>query len=123
MITRKAGNYYTSKSRRLLKQMDQFLSLLKKHLVEKYGEARAASIRQETLTEYEKIIPALPDIGGKENPLIQNLIKSASALALYRVLKSHPRFAGAPLSGVHKMIRRAELVEAPRTLRQVQGAR
>jgi len=123
MITGTDSDYYTSKSRRLLKQMDQFLSLLKKHLVEKYGEEKAASIRQETLTEYEKIIPALPDIGGKGNLLIQNLIQSASALALYRVLKSRPRFAGAPLRGVHKMIRRAELVEAPRTLRQAQGAR
>ena len=68
MITGTDSDYYTSKSRKLLKQLDQFLSLLKKILIEKYGEERAASIRQETLVEYERIIPALPDIGGKENP-------------------------------------------------------
>jgi hypothetical protein len=87
MMTTVAGNKsYASNSHEPLKQMDQFLSLLKKHLVEKYGEEKAASIRQETLIELERIIPELPDIGGKRNLLFQNLIQSGDALALYRVL-------------------------------------
>jgi hypothetical protein len=68
MIRGTDSDYYTSKSRKLLKQLDQFLSLLKKILIEKYGEERAASIRQETLIELERIIPELPEVGGKENP-------------------------------------------------------
>jgi len=68
------SDFYTSRSHRLLKQMDQLLSSLKERLVEKYGEGRRASLHQETLAEYEKLIPLLPDIGGEENMLIQNLV-------------------------------------------------
>jgi hypothetical protein len=120
MKTNPGNSYYTSKSATLLKQMDKFLSLVELKLVDKYGAEKAASIHQEALVEYAKIIPELPEIGGKANPLIQNLIQSASALALYRTLKSHGGTVEQAGELIHDGIE-AMLAGIPAILRQLSG--
>jgi hypothetical protein len=43
----------------------------------------------ESLAEFEPLIPELPYVGGKRNPLTGNLVSSAGALAVYRVMQQH----------------------------------
>lgn len=59
--------------------------------VEQYGEAFAEMIYRETREEFEQLIPQIPYVGGDRNPLSDNIIKSASLLALYRVMKRHDK--------------------------------
>jgi hypothetical protein len=72
----------------LLKQLDKFLTQLRTLLVERYGEVKAATMHRETLDEYERLIPDLPYIG-RGNLFTGNLVQSAWALALYRVIRRH----------------------------------
>jgi hypothetical protein len=78
---------YTSQGRKLAEQMEQFLAKARRPLAERYGEEGAATVSRETLAEFERLLPSLPYIGGKENPLSRELIRSAGALALYRTLQ------------------------------------
>jgi len=83
------SDYYTSQSSRLLKDLDKFLKRMRKRLAERYGEEGTAALHRETLAEFERLIPQIPYIGGKENSLTPTLIQSAWALALYRVVQRH----------------------------------
>jgi hypothetical protein len=65
------SDYYTSQSRKMLKELDKFLTRIRKHLVERYEEEGAAALRRDTLAEFERLIPQIPYIGGKENSLTQ----------------------------------------------------
>lgn len=120
MKTSTGNAFYISKSRSLLKQMDKFLSLVEQKLVEQYGKVKAASIHQEALDEYARIIPELPDIGGKANPLIQNLIQSASALALYRAIQKQGGMVEEAGELIHAGIE-TMLAGIPAFLRQLSG--
>jgi hypothetical protein len=82
-------DYYTSRKAKLLKDFDKAAKRLRKILVSYYGDDLTDTIARETRQEYEALIPELPYIGGKKNLLTRNLIGSAQALALYRVLKRH----------------------------------
>jgi hypothetical protein len=55
----------------------------------KYGGTPAETLLRESRVEFEQLIPALPYIGGEQNPLTSNLIQSAVALAFYRVMLRH----------------------------------
>jgi hypothetical protein len=80
------SDYYTSRSRKLLSQLDKFLTQSRILLVERYGEVQAATRHRETLDEYERLIPDLPYVG-RGNLFAGNLVQSAWALALYRVIR------------------------------------
>jgi hypothetical protein len=80
------NDYYTLQSDKLLRQFDKFLTRSRPLLAERYGEEVAAEMHREMLTEYERLIPQTPYIGGKKNPLTDNLVQSGWALALYRVV-------------------------------------
>jgi hypothetical protein len=82
------SDYYTSQSHKLLKQLDKFLTQSRTLLIERYGEVQAATMHRETLDTYERLIPDLPYIG-RGNLFTGNLIQSAWALALYRVIRRH----------------------------------
>ena len=113
------SDHYTSRSRKLLKQLDKFLTQLRALLVERYGEAQAATMCQETLDEYERLIPDLPYIG-RGNLFTGNLVQSAWALALYRVIRRH----GGSVEEVGEIIHRAaeaEFNRKPAFLRRLKG--
>lgn len=81
--------YYVSHKHKLLKGLDDFAGLLRPELIARYGEQAATQIHQDTLAEYERLIPQLPYVGGQANPLTSNLVEAGCALALYRVLRAH----------------------------------
>jgi hypothetical protein len=87
MMNKEHRDYYTSQSRKLLRQLDKFMARSRPILINRCGKEAATAIHQETLDEYERLIPQLPYIGGRKNLLTDNLVQSAWALALYRVLQ------------------------------------
>jgi len=82
-----AGNYYVSRKGKLVKELDQVVSRLQSELAARYGEAEADAIREQILIEFERLLPQIPYIGGRKNPLTVFIIQSAWALAFYRVLQ------------------------------------
>lgn len=58
-------------------------------LSERFDETTADSLIEAAIVEYEQLLPEIPYIGGKENPLTDTLVQMASMLALYRALKEH----------------------------------
>lgn len=83
------NTYYLSQKKNLLKNLQSFSKLLLPELIAFYGKETAIRIQQDTLAEYERLIPRLPYVGGKENPLTKNLVEAAYGLALYRALLRH----------------------------------
>ena len=79
-------SYYVSQKHKLLKDLDRVIKLMRPDLTARYGEQAAESLRRDTLAEYERLIPQFPYIGGKDNPLTNNLIQASWGLALYRAL-------------------------------------
>ncbi|MBN1313702.1 MAG: L-2-amino-thiazoline-4-carboxylic acid hydrolase [Anaerolineae bacterium] len=82
-------SYYTSQKQKLLKNLDELAVLLHSELDARHGKEKAIEIHQDTLAEYEKLIPQLPYVGGDTNPLTSNLVEAAYGLALYRALQKH----------------------------------
>lgn len=89
MVKQIIHNYYTSQKSQLLRNFDKVVKRLKKVYVFPYDDDVTDILVRETRQEYEALIPQLPYIGGKKNPLTRALIISAWALAQYRVLKRH----------------------------------
>lgn len=82
-------DYYTSRKPHLLKDFDNMIKRVRKVLASYFGDDLADIIIEEARQEFEALIPELPYIGGKKNPLEENPVGSAYCLALYRVLKNH----------------------------------
>lgn len=55
-------------------------------LAHDYGAAWAATIIEEARAHHEALIPALPDVGGDQNPLIRHLFRSTTSLALFKAM-------------------------------------
>ena len=58
-------------------------------LVEWYGEDEAAVMRAEMLQEFRRLLPEVPDIGGRRNMFSGFLSGAAQGLAMYRVIVQH----------------------------------
>jgi hypothetical protein len=59
--------------------------------VARYGEQFAEIVAVEARREYESLIPQLPYIGGRRNPLTQIMISAGMFLALYRAMKGQDK--------------------------------
>ncbi len=85
-------------------------------LVDRYGNDEAEVMRAEILEELRRLIPQVPYIGGKQNPLTTQLVQSAGALALYRVMLKHGDTLEDTGQLLHRLFR-AEIERFPRMLR------
>ncbi len=83
------NDYYVSQKGKLTKELDKLLARIRPQVVARYGEADAAVLNEQILAEFEQLLPQIPYIGGDKNPLTTQLIQSAWALAVYRVLQQH----------------------------------
>jgi hypothetical protein len=83
------AGYYLRHKTDLLKAHARLVSAGREVLRAQYGDAAAETLLRESLAEFERLIPALPYIGGTANPLTANLVQAAVALALYRVMRRH----------------------------------
>ena len=87
------SNYYIRNKARLLREhrkmtaIGQEIMATGRGLSARYDADFAAAVTRESLSEFERLLPALPYIGGERNSLTGNLVSSASALAFYRAMK------------------------------------
>jgi hypothetical protein len=81
--------YYIRNQARLLEEHRKMAAGGQEIVSARYGQAFADTLLRESVSEFERLLPVLPYIGGAQNPLTTNLIQSASALALYRVMQRY----------------------------------
>ena len=74
MATPSAHPYYLQNHAKLLAANRKMAEAGRSFAAERYGEDFADNLIRAALAEFETLIPALPDIGGDQNPLISNLI-------------------------------------------------
>lgn len=114
-----------SSSRHVEKLVSKFAGLLERSggsLVDRFGEETAAVMPGEMLDEYRRLIPEIPYIGGRRNIYSRDLLFSAMALAMYRVVVGH----GGSLEDVGELLHwmlRERFERVPRVLRFWMGRR
>ena len=74
-------------TRRLLRQFDRYAGRFRPVLERRFGREQATAIVTESRQEFAALLPTIPFIGGRRNPLRFNLETSAMFLALERVLR------------------------------------
>jgi hypothetical protein len=84
-------DYYTAQADKLLRQFDQAARHFRPVLVHHLAGELPDEIIGETRHEFERLLAAIPYIGGKRNSLTPILVSGTMALALYRVLKGRGR--------------------------------
>jgi hypothetical protein len=80
---------YLQNRKRLLAEHRKMAEAGRAFGAKRYGEAFADTLVRQSLADFQTLIPELPYIGGKRNPLTGNLVSSAGALAFYRVMQRH----------------------------------
>ena len=85
------SNYYIKRERKLKRRLRFFLKSLKKPLIDYYGEDFNSKVYHETEDEFDSVIRALPDIGGKKNHFTIIITINGFILAFYRVMKRNGR--------------------------------
>ncbi len=84
-------------TRRAVRRFERFLDRNSGPLLERFGAAEVAAMRPEMVQEYRTLLPQLPAIGGRRNPLSGNLVKAVPFLAVHRVVQRHG--GGAEVAG------------------------
>ena len=102
------------RARKLIRRFDEVLQ--QRLLVERYGEKTAETVRREIREELRRVIPQIPDIGGRANPDTFLLDWTAWALAVYRVLLRHGGNVEDAAQLLHESYR-ANLLRIPEPLR------
>jgi hypothetical protein len=87
------NNYYILNRGRFFQLAQAFFGEAKKILSQRYKKGLAQDIYYDSLEKYEKMLKGLPDIGGGENPLTENLTGAALGLALYLSMKARGKNA------------------------------
>src|SRR5687768_7112673 len=100
MEMKTAAAYYVARTKALLKGHEQLMRYATVLLAERYGPEAVLAIAAEARAEFAGLIPAIPYIGGRENPLTDTLEQMASLLALYRVLERR----GRPVDEIGKLV-------------------
>jgi hypothetical protein len=92
-------------------------------LVARFGDELAPVMRKEILAEYRRLVPGIPDIGGRRNPYTP-VLRSAGArpLAVHRVVLRHGGTAEDTGWMFHHLLRTG-LDRVPRVLRHWIGQR
>lgn len=82
----KYQSYYIDRKKKLLKFYDKSLKAGYKIRTSRYGNEMSESIREKARMEFEKLIPQIPYVGGKE-PFTRQIILVTVWLAIYKVMK------------------------------------
>lgn len=120
-MTEQPGHpYYLQRREKLLAEHRNMAAVGREIVRARYGEGFADTLLGESLSEFKKLIPELLYIGGKQNLLTTNLIQSASALALYRVMQRHGKTVEETGELLYR-ITEAWTGRSPRSLRHLIG--
>ncbi len=108
-------------SRKMEKLVGTFDRMLKRSgdlLSDRFGEETAAEMRGEMLDEYRRLIPEIPNIGGRRNIYSGDLSFSVWALAIYRVVTRHGGTLEDTGELMHQMVR-AQIERVPQVVRSL----
>lgn len=86
-------DYYVQQKKKLLKNFDRAFGRIQKLLAKTCGDDFAAAVTAETRREYERLIPALPYIGGSKNFYTPIIIVNGWIIALFRVMRARGKTA------------------------------
>jgi hypothetical protein len=81
------ADYYTVQAGKLLRWFDRAARYYRPVLAARLAGESPVEILRETRREFERLLPAIPYIGGRKNSLTRILIGCTMSLALYRILK------------------------------------
>jgi hypothetical protein len=81
------ADYYTVQAGKLLRWFDRAARYYRPVLAARLAGESPVEILRETRHEFERLLPAIPYIGGRKNSLTRILIGCTMSLALYRILK------------------------------------
>jgi len=80
-------DYYSAQAGKLLQQLDRAARHYRPVLAARLADESPDEIFRGTRCEFERLLPAIPYIGGKRNSLTRILVGCTMFLALYRILK------------------------------------
>jgi hypothetical protein len=89
MDTGSGSAYYLSHRVQFLERFEQDAQDWRQVLCCTFARDFTESVIQQAREEFDALIPHIPFIGGDENHLTEELIRSARCLALYKAMKAH----------------------------------
>ena len=87
MAVKVLKDYYVKRKPKLMKDFSKQIEVTRDMLRRKLSEAKINEMFNQMKTEYEKIIPEIPYIGGTKNPFTSLLVGGISSLAMFYVLE------------------------------------
>jgi len=107
--------------KKMLRVFDKTDRYWKRVLGRRFNEEDVTDIVERAREEYLSLIPRIPDIGGRSNPLAFNLIEAAVMLAYYKVLKKREMSLEEIGAVTHDVVR-ARVTSYPSLLLRLRGA-
>ncbi|MFW9818635.1 MAG: L-2-amino-thiazoline-4-carboxylic acid hydrolase [Candidatus Thorarchaeota archaeon] len=80
-------NYYLKGKPKLIKRFGYSLAIAKKLLMERFDESKSEDLINQMRTQYEEMLPKIPDVGGKKNLFISIITDKVSLLAMFFILE------------------------------------
>ena len=87
MTPKMIEDFYVKKKSKFMKSFEERLSSVKEELLKKFDAKKTEDLIEQMQTEFEKLLPDIPYIGGQKNPTTLVLVKCMSDLAVFRVLE------------------------------------
>ena len=87
MNAEKEKSYYVKKKKILMRTFDAALNIVKIILIDNFGEAKFNEISTTSRKDFEELLPHIPHVGGKDNPLTESLINAAILLPVLRTFE------------------------------------
>ena len=113
-------DYYHNRKKALLRQHHRMMKVGHRVMIATYSNEAVSTIIEETHREFEALIPQIPYIGGKDNPLTDTLEQMTTLLALYKILKRR----GESLETIGKIVQemaQQHIEQFPKFLRHLIG--
>ena len=82
-------DYYLKRKSALMKQHDKMMKHGAVAIQSRYDSDFTSTVVTQARTEFERLIPEIPYLGGTDNPLTDIIEQMTTLLALYNVMKSH----------------------------------
>ena len=80
--------YYVTREQSMLRDYDGAMRRVRPMLIQRYGEPFVGIVATDARAEFQRLIPQLPFIGGRRNPLLTFfLVSTAWYLAFYRAMQ------------------------------------
>lgn len=81
------SSYYVARQKQMVREFDRVVRRIRPLIMQRYDSAFSEQLEADAHTEFIGLIPQLPYIGGRANPLTWNLVGTAWLLALYRAMQ------------------------------------